>query len=115
MSRVRRDHRTAHGDGNIIWDEGRCSIVDFEDAGRGDPAYELADLIEHVTVSLRRLLDPDRVIPAIGFTPTQLTRYETYRRTFAAYWLTMLPPGPRRITATPTEASTSKPGTFSNS
>ncbi|GIH04255.1 hypothetical protein Rhe02_23220 [Rhizocola hellebori] len=34
---------------NYLWDGERVRIVDFEDAGRSDVAYELATLIEHLS------------------------------------------------------------------
>lgn len=33
---------------NYLWDGHRVRIVDFEDAGRSDPEFELADLVEHI-------------------------------------------------------------------
>jgi hypothetical protein len=40
-----------HSDPNVanyLWDGDRVRIVDFEDAGRSDRAYELATLVEHL-------------------------------------------------------------------
>ena len=33
---------------NFLWDGDRVRVVDFEDSGRSDRAYELADITEHV-------------------------------------------------------------------
>jgi Ser/Thr protein kinase RdoA (MazF antagonist) len=44
------------GDGNIanfLWDGERCRLVDFEDCGLSDQAFEIADLVEHLSVWLR--------------------------------------------------------------
>lgn len=85
-----------HADGNLanfLWDGERCSIVDFEDSGRSDPAYEVADLVEHVSVSLRGVLDPEQLVEAAGLTTEQTRRFSAYQRTFAAFWLYMLLPG----------------------
>ncbi|MBF8188458.1 aminoglycoside phosphotransferase family protein [Nonomuraea sp. K274] len=41
------------GDGNLanfLWDGTRVRIVDFEDSGRSDLAFELAELAEHVSM-----------------------------------------------------------------
>ncbi|NUP64031.1 MAG: aminoglycoside phosphotransferase family protein [Nonomuraea sp.] len=41
------------GDGNLanfLWDGARVRIVDFEDSGRSDLAFELAELSEHVSM-----------------------------------------------------------------
>ncbi|WP_433616020.1 phosphotransferase [Dactylosporangium sp. CA-139114] len=74
---------------NYLWDGQRIRIVDFEDAGRSDPEFELADLVEHL--SARRAdwtgflamfdLDGDRLRDA--------------RRLYAIFWLHMLRPGGR--------------------
>ncbi|GAA2376869.1 phosphotransferase [Dactylosporangium salmoneum] len=72
---------------NYLWDGQRIRIVDFEDAGRSDREFELADLVEHL--SARRAdwtgfltmfdLDGDRLLDA--------------RRLYATFWLHMLRPG----------------------
>ncbi|MCO5971621.1 aminoglycoside phosphotransferase family protein [Actinoallomurus sp. WRP6H-15] len=39
------------GDGNLanyLWDGSRVRVVDFEESGRGDRAFELAEITEHV-------------------------------------------------------------------
>lgn len=39
------------GDGNLanfLWDGHRARLVDFEDSGRSDRAFELATFVEHV-------------------------------------------------------------------
>jgi aminoglycoside phosphotransferase len=41
-----------HSDSNLanyLWDGSRVRIVDFEDAGRSDSAYELASMVEHLS------------------------------------------------------------------
>ncbi|MEU0557486.1 aminoglycoside phosphotransferase family protein [Dactylosporangium sp. NPDC006015] len=72
---------------NYLWDGQRIRIVDFEDAGRSDPEFELADLVEHLaarradwTAFLTTFdLDGDRLLDA--------------RRLYAVFWLHMLRPG----------------------
>jgi Ser/Thr protein kinase RdoA (MazF antagonist) len=79
-----------HGDPNLanyLWDGEQVRIVDFEDAGRSDREFELADVVEHLSV--RRAdwteflaafdLDSDRLLDA--------------RRLFAVFWLHLLRPG----------------------
>lgn len=78
---------------NLLWDGERCRVVDFEDSGRSDPAYELADLLEHVTVWLPGLVDPDEMAAALGFTEAQRVRLLGFRRVLAVFWLLMLLPG----------------------
>jgi len=79
-----------HGDPNLtnyLWDGRWIRIVDFEDAGGSDPAYELATLIEHLSAHetdwnllLRRIdVDGDRLRWA--------------RCLFASLWFYWLLPG----------------------
>ncbi|HEY7431345.1 MAG TPA: aminoglycoside phosphotransferase family protein [Streptosporangiaceae bacterium] len=86
----------AHADGNagnFIWDGAQCGVVDFEDCGISDPAYEAADLIEHASVSLPGLIDPDDFLAALGFSRGRRERLLRFRRLMATYWLLMLLPG----------------------
>lgn len=78
---------------NLLWDGERCRVVDFEDSGRSDPAYELADLLEHVTVWLRGLVDADEMVAALAFTGEQRQRLLGFRTALAVFWLLMLLPG----------------------
>jgi Ser/Thr protein kinase RdoA (MazF antagonist) len=84
------------GDGNIgnfLWDGQRCRVVDFEDCGVSDPTYEVADVVEHATVSLPGLLDPAALVATFGFDADQARRLLEFRRLMATFWLLMLLPG----------------------
>jgi aminoglycoside phosphotransferase (APT) family kinase protein len=86
----------AHADGNIanlIWDGERCRLVDFEDSGVSDPAYEVADLLEHPSVRLPRLISASDFAGALGLPRTMTPRLLGFRRLMAIYWLLMLLPG----------------------
>jgi len=78
---------------NFLWDGDACRVVDFEDSGVSDRAYELADLLEHVSGSLRGLVDPAALTAALGLSAAQRARLLTGRRLFATFWLLMLLPG----------------------
>jgi hypothetical protein len=78
---------------NFLWDGARCRVVDFEDSGVSDPAYEAADLIEHVSAWLPGLVDGDALVEALGFSRAQRTRLVGFRRLMAVFWLMMLLPG----------------------
>jgi aminoglycoside phosphotransferase (APT) family kinase protein len=85
-----------HADGNLanfIWDGQRCRIVDFEDSGVSDPAYEIADLLEHPSVRLAGLIGAGDLIEALGLPEAQRSRLREFRRLMAVYWLLMLLPG----------------------
>lgn len=79
--------------GNLLWDGERCRVVDFEDCGRSDPAYEVADLLEHVTAWLPGLVDAEHLVAAMGFTDEQHRRLLGFRRVLGIFWLMMLLPG----------------------
>ena len=86
----------ARADGNLanaLWDGDTVRWVDFEDCGVSDPAYEVADLVEHVSVRLPRLLDPDDVVARLGWAGDRAVRLHGFRRMFAVFWLFMLLPG----------------------
>lgn len=78
---------------NLVWDGVRCRVVDFEDSGLSDPAYEVADLLEHVTGWLPGLIDADQLVAALGLTAEQQLRLAGFRRVLATFWLLMLLPG----------------------
>lgn len=80
---------------NVLWDGERCRIVDFEDSGTSDPAYEVADLLEHISVWPDGLVDPDLLVDALAFDAEQRRRLAGFRRVFALFWLLMLLPGNR--------------------
>ncbi|MFI7060174.1 phosphotransferase family protein [Kribbella sp. NPDC050124] len=84
------DPVVAHGDPNLenyLWDGTRIRIVDFEDAGRGDLAVELANLVEHLSgreTDWTGFADRFAVDPA---------RFHSARCLWAAFWLTLVGPG----------------------
>ncbi len=79
--------------GNVLWDGRRCYLVDFEDAGSSDIAYEVADLVEHVSVWLDSRLTAEDLMPYLSLTPEEILRFRMCRRLFAVFWLLMLLPG----------------------
>ncbi len=78
---------------NILWDGGTCRLVDFEDGGLSDPAYELADHVEHIAGRLSGVFDRDALVDAVGLSPAERDRMRAYRPLWAAFWLAMLLPG----------------------
>lgn len=86
----------AHADGNLanfLWDGRRCRVVDFEDAGVSDRAFEAADVAEHVSGQLAGVLDGDALLAHIGLDAAEVERAHQARRLMALYWLIMLLPG----------------------
>jgi aminoglycoside phosphotransferase (APT) family kinase protein len=92
---------------NVLWDGTTCRLVDFEDGGLTDPAYELADHVEHIGGRLTGVIDPDALVEAVGLSTEERDRMRAYRPFWAAFWLAMLLPGNpgfRRNPAGTTEA-----------
>ncbi|MDN5853715.1 MAG: aminoglycoside phosphotransferase family protein [Actinomycetia bacterium] len=78
---------------NLVWDGQTCRLVDFEDSGTSDLAYELADQIEHIASRLTAQLDPEALVGAVKLSVEQRDRMQRYRPLWAAFWLAMLLPG----------------------
>jgi Ser/Thr protein kinase RdoA (MazF antagonist) len=88
----------AQADGNLanyLWDGERCRLVDFEDSGVSDRAYEVADLAEHVSAWLIDVLDGDLLVELLDLDEPARQRVRRMRRLFATFWLHMLLPGNR--------------------
>lgn len=86
----------ARGDGNlanVMWDGTRCRLIDFEEFGVSDPAYEVADVLEHAASRYPLRLPGDELLRALEFGPERLARTLAYRQLFAAFWLVMMLPG----------------------
>lgn len=78
---------------NVLWDGERCRLVDFEDGGLSDPAYELADHVEHIASRLTGVYDAQALVGAVGLDEAARGRFAAYRPLWAAFWLAMLLPG----------------------
>jgi len=86
----------AVGDGNldnVLWDGEQCRLIDFEEHGASDLAFELADVVEHASSRLDRRLDVDAFLTAMRLDPPQRRRVDGYRRLMACLWLAILLPG----------------------
>lgn len=86
---------------NVLWDGSACRVVDLEDCGLSDPAFEVAGVVEHASFRLPRLVEPERVAAAAGLDDAQWRRWTAYRPLFAALWLVMLVPGNRGFVRNP--------------
>lgn len=78
---------------NVLWDGETCRLVDFEDGGLTDRAYELADHTEHLAGRLSGVFDRDALVDAVGLSVQERERMAAYRPLWAAFWLTVLLPG----------------------
>ena len=92
------------GDGNLanfLWDGGQVRIVDFEDSGPSDRAFELAVLVEHLSAWPDARLDTGPFLARFSLTGPEKTRLTESRRLSALFWLLMLLPGGPASTRNP--------------
>ncbi|MGW7682416.1 aminoglycoside phosphotransferase family protein [Kribbella sp. NPDC054772] len=85
-----QDPVVGHGDPNVanyLWDGARVRIIDFEDAGLGDRAVELANLVEHLS---GRATDWTPLVRRFAVDPE---RFQAARCLWAGFWLTLIGPG----------------------
>lgn len=81
------------GDGNLanyLWDGARVRVVDFEDSGRSDAAFELAEITEHVGSWVEHPLDVSGFLGRFDLSPAEVARLPDCRRLLALVWLFLL-------------------------
>lgn len=81
------------GDGNLanyLWDGDRVRTVDFEESGRSDRAFEIAEITEHVSAWSVRPLDVPALLARLDLTPAETARLRACRRLLALVWLFLL-------------------------
>ncbi len=81
------------GDGNLanyLWDGSRVRVVDFEDSGRSDRAFELAEITEHVAGWVEQPLDIAAFLGHFDLTAAESNRLTECRRLLALVWLFLL-------------------------
>ena len=78
---------------NLLWNGTRVALLDFEYSGWTDPAYELADLVEHP----RSRGTPDATwyafVDRFALDPSAVIRHRAARRMLALFWLARCQPG----------------------
>ena len=90
-------------DGNLanhIWDGVVVRLVDFEDSGRSDRLFELADLVEHLATRAAGISAAD-LTSRFALDRHAERRLLAHRRLFATFWLLMLLPGGPAATRNP--------------
>ncbi|WP_181763816.1 phosphotransferase family protein [Streptomyces albidus (ex Kaewkla and Franco 2022)] len=81
------------GDGNLanyLWDGSRVRVVDFEDSGLSDRAFELAEVTEHVGSWVERPLDVAAFLGRFVLADAEAARLPECRRLLALVWLFLL-------------------------
>jgi hypothetical protein len=75
---------------NFLWDGTRVRIIDFEESGRSDIPYELAELVEHIGSWVDTDFEADRFLDHFALAPHEFTRLTECRRLHALLWLIAL-------------------------
>jgi len=78
---------------NYLSDGVRVRMVDFEDSGRSDRAFELAELAEHPSGWVDSTLDVPALFGHFDLGAEEAVRLRELRRLLALLWLVMLLPG----------------------
>ncbi|MET7718752.1 phosphotransferase [Streptomyces sp. NPDC005407] len=81
------------GDGNLanyLWDGFRVRVVDFEDSGRSDRPFELAEITEHVGSWVEHPLNVTAFLDHFDLTAAEEVRLRDCRRLLALVWLFLL-------------------------
>lgn len=78
---------------NYLFDGVRVRMVDFEDSGRSDRAFELAELAEHPSGWVDSTLDVPALLGHFDLGAEEAMRLRELRRLLALLWLVMLLPG----------------------
>jgi Ser/Thr protein kinase RdoA (MazF antagonist) len=86
------------GDGNLsnyLWNGERAQIIDFEYSGRSDRAFELAEIVEHISAWVDGAIDAPSLLAHFELTGAETARLRECRRLIAIYWLLALLPDSR--------------------
>jgi Ser/Thr protein kinase RdoA (MazF antagonist) len=81
------------GDGNLanyLWDGRQVRLVDFEDSGRSDRAFELAAFAEHMSVWYDAKVETGALLGRFQLTAAEAARVLFFRRGFGLFWLLKL-------------------------
>lgn len=81
------------GDGNLanfLWDGLQVRLVDFEDSGRSDRAFELAAFAEHLSVWYDAKVETGALLGRFELTSAETARVLYFRRAFGFFWLLKL-------------------------
>ncbi|MGW4383062.1 phosphotransferase, partial [Kitasatospora sp. NPDC004531] len=89
---------------NFLWDGAEVRVVDFEDSGRSDRPYELAEVVEHLSAWVDTELDAAAFLARFDLSAAERGRLLECRRLFALLWLVFL-------TGDPATAARNPPGT----
>ena len=80
---------------NYLWDGQAVHVIDFESAGSNDRAFDVADLVEHISLRRGSGIVADDLLKRLDLGSDERERVRAYSPAFAVFWLLMLlPDGP---------------------
>jgi hypothetical protein len=97
-----------HADGNLanyLWDGTQVMLVDFENSGRSDRTFEVAEIVEHLSAWIGGAVDIPALLAAFDLSPVEHARLVELRRLCAFQWLVMLLPGGSAHGRNPTDTA----------
>lgn len=86
---------------NFLWDGRAVYLVDFEDSGGSDRAFELAGLVEHISAWPGGILEAAGFLALFELTAAEQARLLEFRRLAALFWLIFLRPGSKASSRNP--------------
>ena len=86
---------------NFLWDGRAVYLVDFEDSGASDRAFELAGLVEHISAWPGGILEAAGFLALFELTAAEQARLLEFRRLAALFWLIFLRPGSKASSRNP--------------
>lgn len=84
---------------NLLWDGARLTLLDFEYSGWTDPAYELADLVEHPQSRATPDATWDAFMDRFALDDATRARHLAARGMLAFFWLARWRPDDARFEA----------------
>ena len=93
---------------NYLHNGGTVRLVDFEDSGRSDRAWELAIFTEHLSVHGRGQVPAELALGHFATGAAERARIREYRRLLVTFWLLKLLPVPRTGAIRPARSSTKR-------
>ncbi|WP_424215232.1 aminoglycoside phosphotransferase family protein [Streptomyces sp. BI20] len=95
-------------DGNLanhLWDGERVRLVDFEDSGRCDRAFELATMCEHPSAWVDTRFDAELLLAHLAPAAPEAARLRHLRRLVAVLWLVAYLTDPGAIARNPPDTA----------
>ncbi|MGA5284897.1 phosphotransferase [Streptomyces griseoincarnatus] len=78
---------------NYLWDGSRVRVLDFEDSGRSNRVFELAEIVEHPSCWVDTEFDSGSLLGHFDLSVQEVTELREVRRLLSLLWFMMFLPG----------------------